>query len=71
MEEIIKLRKKHKKTQEEMAHYMEISRPTYILIERGEAEITVFQAYMMAEVFDMPYLELMEILVPEVLKLHL
>ena len=71
MEEIVKIRKGLGKTQDEMAHYIGISRPSYILIEQGKSDITVFQAAIMAELLDIHYLDFMKMLVPEVLNSRL
>ena len=40
-------------TQEYMASRLKMSRPTYMQIERGEREITVSEARILAEIFDL------------------
>lgn len=51
---IQQLRKKHNLTQEFLASALDISRPTYIQIERGERDLTITEAKKLAEIFDIP-----------------
>ncbi|MFH1352969.1 MAG: helix-turn-helix transcriptional regulator, partial [bacterium] len=48
-------RLKHGLTQEYMASELGISRPTYIQIERGERELTITEAKVLAAVFGIPF----------------
>lgn len=50
---IEKLRKKHKLTQEYLANKLNISRPTYMQLERGERDLTVPEAEKLAAIFNM------------------
>ena len=47
-------RAKHDMTQEYIASELGISRPTYMQIERGKREITIYEAKKLAGIFDMP-----------------
>ena len=46
---ILQLRKKHKLTQQYLAEELDISRPTYMQLERGERDLTVPEAKKLAE----------------------
>jgi transcriptional regulator with XRE-family HTH domain len=46
---------KRKLTQEQLASELDISRPTYVQIERGERELTVSEARNLAAIFDMSF----------------
>jgi len=46
-------RAKHNITQEYLASELSISRPTYMLIERGERELTISEAKKLSAIFDM------------------
>lgn len=46
-------RNKHNMTQEYLASTLDISRPTYMQVERGERDLTITEAKKMAAVFDM------------------
>ncbi len=46
-------RKRHNLSQEYLAKQLGISRPTYLQTERGEREVTVFEAAKLAEIFGM------------------
>ncbi len=50
---IEKLRKKNKLTQEYLAQQLNISRPTYIQLERGRRDLTVPEAKKLANIFNM------------------
>lgn len=47
-----KLRRQHNISQEYLANKLGVSRPTYILIEKGEKELTVKQAKIISELFN-------------------
>lgn len=47
-------RAKHDMTQEDIASELGISRPTYMQIERGKREITIYEAKKLAGIFNMP-----------------
>ena len=47
-------RTKHNMTQEYLASELDISRPTYLQIERGERELTISEAKKLAALFGMP-----------------
>lgn len=47
-------RTKRNMTQEYFASELEMSRPTYLQIERGERELTISEAKKLAALFDMP-----------------
>lgn len=51
---LIKLRKSAGLSQEEMAQKLGMSRPTYILIEKGVRDLTVTELRKVAEVYDVP-----------------
>jgi len=51
--DIKKLRKKHKFSQEYLAKCLNISRPTYMQIEKGERELTISEAKKIASIFSM------------------
>ncbi len=50
---IYKQRTKRNMTQEYLASELDISRPTYLQIERGERELTISEAKKLAAIFDM------------------
>lgn len=51
---IIKLRKKNKLSQEELAKKIGISRPTLISIEKGDRDITLGELKKISAIFDIP-----------------
>ena len=53
-------RKKRSLTQEFLASALKISRPTYMQIEQGERDLTITEAKKLAEVFDIPFKNLLE-----------
>jgi transcriptional regulator with XRE-family HTH domain len=55
---IQQLRKKHDISQKKLAEELEISRPSYIQIEKGEKELTVSQAQKLADIYDLTMDEL-------------
>lgn len=52
---IQQLRKKHNLTQEFLASKLEISRPTYMQIERGERDLTITEARRLADIFGIQF----------------
>ncbi len=52
---IQQLRKKHNLTQEFLASELDISRPTYMQIERGERGLTIVEAERLAAIFSIPF----------------
>ena len=56
-EKIKKLRLKHDYPQDYLAKKISLSRPTYMQIEKGERDITVTEAGMLAEIFGMTLVE--------------
>lgn len=52
---IHRLRKNRKLTHEFMASELQISRPTYMLIEQGERDLTITEARKLANIFDIPF----------------
>jgi transcriptional regulator with XRE-family HTH domain len=57
---ILRLRKKHNLTQEFLASELDISRPTYDKIERGESDMTIPQAQKLASFFGIPLDDLIQ-----------
>lgn len=51
---LIELRKKQQLSQEYMAEFLDMSRPTYIQIEKGTRELTVSEAQKAAALFGLP-----------------
>jgi len=52
---IQQLRKKHNLTQEFLASKIDVSRPTYIQIERGERDLTITEAEKLASIFGISF----------------
>lgn len=57
---IYKLRKKNELTQDFVASKLGVSRPTYLQIEKGEREITVKEAKILADVFNIKLNDFLE-----------
>ncbi len=51
---IAHLRKKHGLSQELVANELDLSRPTYLQIERGERDLTIAEAQKLAKLFNIP-----------------
>lgn len=56
---ILGLRKKNDYSQDFLAEKLDISRPTYVLIEKGERELTISEAQKLAEVYNITFDELL------------
>ncbi len=52
-QKIKELREQNKFSQEYLAEKLGVSRPTYMQIEKGERELTISEARILAEIFDM------------------
>lgn len=51
---LLKLRKTHLLSQGELAQRLNVSRPTYVSIERGQKELTLSQAQILSSVYSIP-----------------
>ena len=56
-EKIKKLRLKHDFSQDYLAKKLSLSRPTYMQVEKGERDITITEAQMLAEIFGMTLMD--------------
>ncbi len=56
---IKQLRKKHEFTQDYLAKKLKISRPTYMQIEKGKRELTLFEAQKLSEIYNITFDELL------------
>lgn len=63
------LRTAHKRTQEELAEVLGISRQAYIRLEKGAREIAFIEIKAIAEFLDIPYTEITDVQEPEDLSL--